>query len=62
MVLVCPGCQAKVVTVTGHPLDTVACGNCGTEFPVPPDPDAPRPAPPASEPPAPRSWWRRLFG
>ena len=62
MVLVCPGCRAKVVTVTGYPLDTVACGNCGTTIPVPADdsigwpPPAPEPLPPT------RRWWRRLFG
>ena len=58
MILVCPKCQSKVVTVTGYPLATVACGNCGTEVRVPgSDLDRPPPA----EPPK-RGWWRWLFG
>ena len=61
MVLVCPKCQSKVVTVTGYPLDTVACGNCGTEIRVPESGQNQPPPPPPAEPPK-RSWWRRLFG
>jgi hypothetical protein len=64
MVVVCPQCQSKVVTVTGYPLDTVACGNCGTEIPVPKDSASSREAAPqvTHEPEPKTSWWRRLFG
>jgi hypothetical protein len=64
MVLVCPGCQSKVVTATGYPLAMVACGNCGTDIQVPKDGEsAADPAPTVKVLPEPkRGWWHRLFG
>jgi DNA-directed RNA polymerase subunit RPC12/RpoP len=63
MVLVCPQCQSKVVTVTGYPLETVACGNCGTEIRLPKVAEGSAdPTKQAEHKPEQKSWWRRLFG
>jgi hypothetical protein len=63
MVLTCPQCEAKVVTVTGYPLATVTCGNCGTEINVPSASENAGGASQRTESkPDEKSWWRRLFG
>jgi hypothetical protein len=62
MVLVCPKCHSKVVTVTGYPLNVVPCGNCGAEISVPESPGRQSASvPPLAQSPK-RTWWRRLFG
>jgi uncharacterized protein YlaI len=57
MVLICPNCKSKVITVTGYDLPTVVCGNCGQEIAIPKESRAS-----TNEPTQPKSWWRRLFG
>jgi hypothetical protein len=64
MVMVCPKCRSKVVTITGYPYETVDCGNCGTGIRVPKESEVPGGAASqlAGGPGAKKSWWRRLFG